>query len=286
MLKHLTQLQFDDAPEFLDGKEREEAVHIQVHYKKKVIKAEKSGIENWLPSIDLSPKLLSKFKGKISSSKSVTSSESCTSNRRSSSGSEGTNTSPVGSPIASQPDFSRSKTRTTKSLSPCIAPSGVSTLVVSSKNRNVTFDTMSLKMEGQSLNESPVLSSRMDSVSTQSLDVIRNMKRSTKRVEFADTRRRSRSANALNTTQLQLISSNHSVDSPTSSSLTSVDSDISCASEDLSVPKGGKSDAVLKPFTMDLYILRKETDFFYQMNTIWDSWKIVSLAINFMYAVI
>lgn len=147
---------------------------------------------------------------------------------------------------------------------------------------------MSLKVEGQSLNESPVLSSRMDSVSTQSLDVIRNMKRSTKRVEFTDTRRRSRSANALNTTQLQLISSNHSVDSPTSSSLTSVDSDISCASEDLSVPKGGKSDAVLKPFTMDLYILRKETDFFYQMNTIWDSWKIVSLAIhvcsNMMYA--
>lgn len=245
-----------------------------------------------MPSIDLSPKLLSKFKGKISSSKSVTSSESCTSNRRSSSGSEGTNTSPVGSPIgspiASQPDFSRSKSRTTKSLSPCIAPSGVSTLVVSSKNRNVTFDTMSLKVEGQSLNESPVLSSRMDSVSTQSLDVIRSMKRSTKRVEFADTRRRSRSANALNTTQLQLISSNHSVDSPTSSSLTSVDSDISCASEDLSVPKGGKSDAVLKPFTMDLYILRKETDFFYQMNTIWDSWKIVSLAIhvcsNMMYA--
>ena len=229
-----------------------------------------------MPSVDLSPKLLAKFRGKISSSKPVTSSGNCTGDRRTSSTDE--ETSPLNSPT-SQPVFSRSKTRTTKSLSPCIAPAGVSSLVVSSKNRNVTFDTMSLKIEDQSLEESPILDSRMDSVSTQSLDVIKHMKRSTKRVEFADTRIRSRSANALNTTQLQLLSTSRSVDSPMSRSVTSVDSDISCGSEDLSVPKGGKSATILKPSTLDLYILRKETDFFYQMNSTWNSWKIVSLAI-------
>lgn len=267
-------------PEFLDGKEREEAIHVQVHYNKKVIKAEKGGIENWLSSIDLSPKLLGKFRGKASSSKPVTSTENFTSNHRTSSTDEETSSS--NSPSL-QPGFSRSKTRSTKSLSPCIAPSGVSSLVVSSKNRNVTFDTMSLKLDDQSLKESPNVDSRMDSVSTQSLDVIRHMKRSAKnkRVEFADTRIRSRSANALNTSQLQVLSTSHSVDTPTSSSLTSVDSDTSCGSIDLSVPKGGKSPSatILKPSTMDLYILRKETDFFYQMNSTWDSWKIVSLAI-------
>ena len=262
----------DDVPEFLNGKEREEAVHIQVHYDKKVVSTEKGGIENWLSSIDLSPKLLAKLKGKISSSKSTVSSDSCNSDHISSG--NGDETSLLSSPTSSHPGFSRSKTRTTKSLSPCIAPSGgVSSLVVSSKHRNVTFDTMSLKMEGEILEESPVFKSRFDSASTQSLDVIGHVKRSTKkRVEFADTRKRSRSANALNTQHL--LSTSLSMDTTQSSSATSVDSDTSCGSEELSVPKA--KNTILKPSTMDLYILRKETDFFYQLSTTWECWKIVS----------
>jgi len=131
-------------------------------------------------------------------------------------------------------------------------------------------------MEEQILEESAIYESRLDAVSTQSLDVIGYKKCSTKKVEFADTRRRSKSANALNTTQLQLLSSSSSMDTTTkSSSITSVDSDTSCGSEDLSVPKG--KNTILKPSTMDLYILRKETDFFYQINTTWECWKIVSL---------
>lgn len=267
-------MQLDDVPEFLSGKEREEAVHIQIHYNRKVLSgSEKSGIENWLSSIDLSPKLLAKLKNKISTSKSITSSDSCASNHRSSGNSE--ESSPLSSPTSSQPGFSRSQTHTTKSLSPCIVSSGISSLVVSSKNRNVTFDTMSLKTE----EESPILGSRLDSISTRSLDVIGHMKRSTKRVEFADTRRRSRSANALNSTQLQLLSSSQSMETTKSSSVTSFDSDTSCGSEDLSVPTKTKN-TILKPSTMDLYILRKETDFFYQMNTTWECWNIVSLIIK------
>ena len=270
----------DDVPEFLNGKEREEAVHIQVHYNKKVVSTEKGGIENWLSSIDLSPKLLAKLKGKISSSKSTVSSDSCASDRRSSGNNE--ETSPLSSPTSSHAGFSRSQTRTTKSLSPCIVPSGVSSLVVSSKQRNVTFDTMSLKMEGEILEESPVFESRFDSVSTQSLDVIGRVKRSTKkRVEFADTRRRSRSANALNTQHL--LSTSLSMETTQSSSATSVDSDTSCDSEELSTPK--VKNTILKPSTMDLYILRKETDFFYQMNTTWDCWKIVS-SVNYLYDIL
>lgn len=268
-------LQLDDVPEFLSGKEREEAVHIQVYYNKKVVNAEKGGIENWLSSIDLSPKLLAKLKSRITSSKSATSSESPTTKHRSSCTSE--ENSPSSSPTSSQPSFPCSQTCTTKSLSPCIAPpSGVSSLVVSSKYRNVTFDTTSLKMEEQILEESTIYESCLDTVSTQSLDVIGYKRRSTKKVEFADTRRRSKSANALNTTQLQLLSSSSSVETTTkSSSITSVDSDTSCGSEDLSVSKG--KNTILKPSTMDLYILRKETDFFYQINTTWECWKIVSL---------
>lgn len=263
----------------MNGKEREEAVHVQVHYNKKVVSAEKGGIENWLPSTDLSPKLLAKLKGKILSSKSTTSGESNASHRKSSGTSESEETSPLSSPTSSHAGFSRSQTRTIKSLSPCIAPSGVSSLVVSSKNRNVTFDTMSLKTEDPVLEGSSVFGSHLDSVSTQSLDVIGHTKRSTKKVEFkfADSRRRSRSANALNTTQLQLLSTSQSMDTTKSSSVTSVDSDTSCGSEDLSVPKG--KNAILKPSTMDLYILRKETDFYYQMNTTWECWKIVSVTI-------
>lgn len=139
---------------------------------------------------------------------------------------------------------------------------------------------MSLKMEDRILEESPIFESHLDSVSTQSLDVIGRMKRSTKKVEveFADSRQRSRSANALNTAQLQLLSTSHSMDTTKSSSVTSVDSDTSFGSEDLSIPKG--KNAILKPSTMDLYILRKETDFFYQMNTTWECWRIVSLINN------
>lgn len=260
----------DDVPDFLNGKEREEAVHIQVHYNKKVVSTEKGGIENWLSSIDLSPKLLAKLKGKISSSKSTVSSDSCASDRRSSGNSE--ESSPLSSPTSSHPGFSRSQTRTTKSLSPCIVPSGVSSLVVSSKHRNVTFDTMSLKMEGEILEESPVFEPHFDSVSTQSLDVIGHVKRSTKKtVEFADTRRRSRSANALNTQHL--LSTSLSMETTQSSSATSVDSDTSCGSEELSTPKA--KNTILKSSTMDLYILRKETDFLYQMHTTWECWKIV-----------
>ena len=266
----------DDVPEFLNGKEREEAVHIQVHYNKKVVSTEKGGIENWLSSIDLSPKLLAKLKGKISSSKSTMSSDSCANDRRSSGNSE--ESSPLSSPTSSHPGFSRSQTHTTKSLSPCIVPSGVSSLIVSSKHRNVTFDTMSLKMEGEILEESPVFEPRFDSVSTQSLDVIGRVKRSTKkRVEFADTRKRSKSANALNTQHL--LSTSFSMDTMQSSSATSVDSDTSCGSEELSAPKA--KNTILKPSTMDLYILRKETDFFYQMHTTWECWKIVS-AISYL----
>ena len=139
----------------------------------------------------------------------------------------------------------------------------------------MTFDTTSLKMEDESLEESSVFESHLDAVSTQSLDVIGHMKRSTnKRVEFADTRRRSKSANALNTAQLQqlLSSSSNSMDTK-SGSVTSFDSDTSYNSEDLSIPK---AKSTIKPSTMDLYILRKETDFFYQINTTWECWKIVS----------
>ena len=268
----------DDVPEFLNGKEREEAVHVQVHYNKKVLSAEKSGKESWLSSIDLSPKLLGKLKGKVSASKSATSStDNCASNHRNSCTSE--ETSPLSSPTSSHSGFSRSQKRSTKSLSPCVAPSGVSSLVVSSKQRNVTFDTMSLKMEREIDEESPVYGSHMDSVSTQSLDVIRLAKSSSKkRVEFTDTRIRSRSANALNTQQL--LSNSHSMEATKSSSATSVDSD---TSEELSVPKA--KNLILKPSTMDLYILRKETDFFYQINTIWECWKIVSL-VRYYYVVL
>lgn len=272
VLRTSCRLQLDDVPEFLSGKEREEAVHVQVQYNKSVVTAEKGGIESWLSSIDISPKLLAKLKGKISSSKSTTSSEGYTAKRRDSSSGE---TSPSPSPTSLQTAFSRSQTRTTKSLSPCIAPLGVSSLVVSNKHRNVTFDTTSLKMEDESLEESSVFESHLDAVSTQSLDVIGHMKRSTnKRVEFADTRRRSKSANALNTAQLQqlLSSSSNSMDTK-SGSVTSFDSDTSYNSEDLSIPK---AKSTIKPSTMDLYILRKETDFFYQINTTWECWKIVS----------
>ena len=263
----------DDVPEFLSGKEREETIHVQVHYNKKVISAEKGGKESWLSSIDISPKLLAKLKGKVSTSKSATlSTESCASNRRNSSTSEETSpsSSPLSSPTSSHSGFSRSQKRTTKSLSPGVAPSGVSSLVVSNKQRNVTFDTISLKMEKEIDEESPVYGSYLGSISTQSLDVIQHAKSSSKkRVEFADTRRRSRSVNALNTQQLLSIS--HSMETAKSSSVTSVDSD---TSEELSAPKA--KNMILKPSTMDLYILRKETDFFYQINTIWECWKIVS----------
>jgi len=244
----------DDVAQFLSGKERDEAVHIQIQYDKKV--AEKGGVDSWSSAGELSPRLIDKLKSKISLKSSPPD------KRRAS-----VEVSPIPSSSASpQPGLLHSKVRATKSLSPGVVPP----IAMSSSprdQRNVTFDSISCKSQPQSIVESD-----LDASSTHSLELVNYKRQPKKRAEFADSRKRSKSTNALDTSVVQKVIST-SVDNK-SSSITSVNSDTSCGSEDSFVTKN-KSIIIFKPSTMDLYVLRKETDFYCQITTTWDCWKIV-----------
>jgi len=244
-------LQLDGVAQFLSGKERDEAVHIQIQYSKKG--AEKGGVEVWSSAAELSPRLIDKLKSKMSLKSSPPD------KRRAS-----VEVSPV--PSSTSPQPVHSKVRATKSLSPGIVPPlGMSS---SPKDqRNVTFDGTSYKTQPQSIAESD-----LDTSSTHSLGIVNYKRRPKSMTEFADSRRRSKSANALDMSVVQKAIS-ISTDNK-SSSVTSVNSDTSCGSEDSFVTKN-KSTSMFKASTMDLYVLRKETDFYCLINTTWDCWKIV-----------
>ena len=250
-------MQLDDVAQFLSGKERDEAVHIQVQYDKKIVAVlEKGGVDGWSSAAELSPRLIDKLKSKMSFKSSPP-------NKRRAS----TDISPIPSPSSSSASPLHPKVRATKSLSPGIVPP----LAMSSsprEQRNVTFDDTSYKTELQS-----VVESDLDASSTHSLGVVNHKRRPKKRPEFADSRRRSKSANALDMSVVQKVISSISADNK-SSSVTSVNSDTSGGSEDSFVAKN-KSNTILKPSSMDLYVLRKETDFYCQIKTTWDCWKIV-----------
>jgi len=250
-------LQLDDAAQFLSGKERDEAVHVQIQHDKKVIGApEKVGVDGW-SSAEWSPGLLERLKSKMSFKLSPP-------NKHRVSG----DISPIpsSSSTSTPPQSLHPKARATKSLSPGNVPLGVS--LSPRDQRNVTFDRTSLKSEFQSL-----VVSDLDATSTHSLGAVSYNRQPKKRAEFADSRRRSKSANALDLSVINKAVSSFSADSK-SESVMSVNSDTSCESEDLFVAKN-KSTTTIRPITMDLYILRKETDFYCQINSTWDCWKIV-----------